>query len=1051
MNTFSGPVADSMDKTWVKLHRKSTEYKVGLQNFIRNSLIVASHEGKIKCPCQLCANRSWRSPGLVYKHLQAEKMSPDYEDGLWDEHGEALPNPVFLDEIEDEIEDQPEVNLDMNDMLTDAFANNSPPGSPYIGDDGATMNTAPPEVQRFYNLINEANVDLYPGSTKMKKLEYLVRLYQIKCLGGISDKALSLLLKLTKSILPDGETLPDSFYKAKRSICDLGLSYEKIDACPNDCMIYWKDTANLDKCHTCGTSRYLYETIEDGITTRKVSAKVLRYFPVTPRLQRLFMSRCTSNHMTWHATDRPIDGRMRHPADSPAWKELDRLYPSFAQEVRNVRLGLASDGFNPFGNMSSAHSIWPVVLTVYNLPPWLCMKQPYMLLSLVIPSPKAPGNDIDVFLAPLIDELKSLWDVGAATYDVISKQSFTMRAALLWTINDFPAYANLSGWSTKGKMACPHCGDYTDCLRLYYGKKFCYMGHRRFLPISHRFRSQKRPFNGKQEHRPHPIPMTGLECLFQLSTLQFKFGKATAKPPRRRKGDAPPYNGPWKKESIFFQLPYWKDLLIRHNLDVMHIEKNICDAVLGTLLGIDGKNKDSIKARADLERLNIWPKLHPERRAGKTFCPPAIFTLSNDEKTMMCEVFASFRPPDSFSSYIADCVQVKEKKLVGLKSHDCHIILHHLLPLAIRRVLPRPLCMVLLELSSFFRHLGVNNSTSESFSQLTPRIVLVLCQLEKMFPPSFFDIMVHLPIHLAYEAAIAGPVHFRTMWPVERNLGTLKRYVRNKNRPEGSIAEGYIADEAMSFCSMYLEDSVTRRTNLGRNADAEHRDVSGGYSIFLNIGHAIGGSGKEVHMDYNEWLRVHRYVLLNCPEIKPFVDQHIEEGRRRKGRKRMWEADQESYRTFPDWFAKQVKAMQMDPATVVHPDMVALANGPVNWCIKHNNYVINGYRFRINRIDKKKKNQNSGVFVRATRNSYASRQDRNPRDGELDYYGVLNDVIELNYEEVGKIVLFECDWCNSEGNSTGLQIDEYGFVSVNFTKLISDGDTLILASQAEQD
>lgn len=142
--------------------------------------------------------------------------------------------------------------------------------------------------------------------------------------------------------------------------------------------------------------------------------------------------------------------------------------------------------------------------------------------------------------------------------------------------------------------------------------------------------------------------------------------------------------------------------------------------------------------------------------------------------------------------------------------------------------------------------------------------------------------------------------------------------------------------------------------------------------------------------------------------------------------------------------------MKMDPTSTVHPDMVALAKGPNNWCIKHKSFVINGYRFRINKIDKKMKNQNSGVFVRATRNSYASRQDRNPIDGELDYYGILKDIIELDYEGVGKIILFDCFWCNSEGNSTGLQIDEYGFVSVNFKKLICDGDTLILASQAEQ-
>ncbi|KAL6189043.1 hypothetical protein ACLB2K_040433 [Fragaria x ananassa] len=127
--------------------------------------------------------------------------------------------------------------------------------------------------------------------------------------------------------------------------------------------------------------------------------------------------------------------------------------------MRNVRLGLVSDGFNPFGQMTLTHSTWPVMIAIYNLPPWLCMKKPYMLLSLIIPGPKAPGNDIDVYLAPLIDELKSLWEVGNETYDMHAKDSFTLRAALLRTVHDFPGYANLSGWSTKGFKACPTCGD----------------------------------------------------------------------------------------------------------------------------------------------------------------------------------------------------------------------------------------------------------------------------------------------------------------------------------------------------------------------------------------------------------------------------------------------------------------------------------------------------------------------------------------------------------------------------------------------------------------
>ena len=86
------------------------------------------------------------------------------------------------------------------------------------------------------------------------------------------------------------------------------------------------------------------------------------------------------------------------------------------------------------------------------------------MLSMLIDGPRGPGNNIDVYLQLLVDELKELWDNGLRTYDAVSKQMFSMRATLLWTINDFPAYTNLSGWSTKGRMACLCCNRET-CSR----------------------------------------------------------------------------------------------------------------------------------------------------------------------------------------------------------------------------------------------------------------------------------------------------------------------------------------------------------------------------------------------------------------------------------------------------------------------------------------------------------------------------------------------------------------------------------------------------------
>ena len=86
------------------------------------------------------------------------------------------------------------------------------------------------------------------------------------------------------------------------------------------------------------------------------------------------MSSKTSDSMRWHHDERTNDGLLRHPKDSLAWKTFDKNFPCFANDPRNVRLGLASDGFNPFKMMSTSYSTWPVVLISYNLPPWICMK-----------------------------------------------------------------------------------------------------------------------------------------------------------------------------------------------------------------------------------------------------------------------------------------------------------------------------------------------------------------------------------------------------------------------------------------------------------------------------------------------------------------------------------------------------------------------------------------------------------------------------------------------------------------------------------------------------
>jgi hypothetical protein len=121
------------------------------------------------------------------------------------------------------------------------------------------------------------------------------------------------------------------------------------------------------------------------------------------------MSQHTASHMRWHANGRTKDGVLRHPIDDEAWKSFDERHPNFALDPRNVRLGLATDGFNHFGTMTSSYSTWPFILILYNLPPWLCMKQQSFILSLLILGPSSLEMDISViYLHSLISKLQEL-------------------------------------------------------------------------------------------------------------------------------------------------------------------------------------------------------------------------------------------------------------------------------------------------------------------------------------------------------------------------------------------------------------------------------------------------------------------------------------------------------------------------------------------------------------------------------------------------------------------------------------------------------------------
>jgi hypothetical protein len=714
----------------------------------------------------------------------------------------------------------------------------------------------PATESKFAAILEEMKQELHPDGP-YNRFSFVVKLLHIKSFYRISNVGFTAFLKLLSLAFPKCP-IPASYDEAKKVIRALGLGYDSIHVCPNNCVLFRKELAKMDKCPVCGASRW-----KDEDTRKQIPNKVLRHFPVVPRLQRMFASKKLSEQAQWHKLKRkPVENELSHPADGEAWKDFDRKYDWFAKDARNIRLGLATDGFNPFGKMSASYSMWPVFLIPYNFPPWECMEQSNFMMGLLIPGPTCPGKDMDLFLQPLIEELLDLWK-GVPTYDALTRKSFDLHAAVIWCIHDYPALSTLSGRVTRGYYACVRC-DKNPCSRRLRNK-ICYIGHRRFLPSDHVWRTKKF-FNGQTEEREQPEEFTMDELNEQLARVSHvKPGNHPDNKKRKRQEEGQC----WKRRSSLWDLPYWSNLKLRHNLDVMHIEKNICEAMLGTFLDIAGKSKDSISARLDLEDMGVRKNLHLKHDGDSYTLPRAPFMMTKDQKLAFCVFIKNVKFPDGYASSLSRCISADECKVQALKTHDCHILLQRILPASLRGILDKEIYEAIAELGNFFQQICAKTLKVDVLNRMRGEIPIILCKLEKIFPPSFFDVMVHLSIHLIDDAILRGPVQYGWMYPVERRLLTLKRYVRNMARPEGSIAEAYVANECLNACSRYFDDIDTRHNREGRNRErVVLRD--GGLSIFQH-GVSLLGAPRMTYLE-KDYDKMVWYVLNNTPEVEPFIE-----------------------------------------------------------------------------------------------------------------------------------------------------------------------------------
>jgi hypothetical protein len=169
--------------------------------------------------------------------------------------------------------------------------------------------------------------------------------------------------------------------------------------------------------------------------------------------------------------------------------------------------------------------------------------------------------------------------------DEYRKGSFTLRAIIFVTINNYPALFTLSG-QFKGKVGCTVCIDGTAYVSLTASKKIVYMRHRLFLLEGHRYRMRKmdKYFDNNGElHSTSPSGNNRGHRVFEIvRNIKFVFGKKT-KYGKTRKDVKPAAGAIFKKKYIFFEyLPYWKELDVRHAIDGMHVQKNVFESIIGT-------------------------------------------------------------------------------------------------------------------------------------------------------------------------------------------------------------------------------------------------------------------------------------------------------------------------------------------------------------------------------------------------------------------------------------------------------------------------------------
>ncbi|XP_074383286.1 uncharacterized protein LOC141724892 [Apium graveolens] len=236
------------DRSWIGRHRfneakyLTEDYKNGVDNFIKFAIenLDPEDNGLIRCPCKNCGNEYYKYPSTVKVDLYRHGIMQWYT--RWDCHGEkdVLRNDVGTSFGNTSCRDD-----DMYDAHDDDF------------EDCEDFDEEPnAKAKEFYEMVNTASEPIYPNNANFTTLKFVMELLRWKNRHNCSNNGFDDLLHLIGLVLPEDHKLPEKYYTVRKMIRGLNMEYEKIDACENDCMLFYKEHSEKTKCDICKRDRY---------------------------------------------------------------------------------------------------------------------------------------------------------------------------------------------------------------------------------------------------------------------------------------------------------------------------------------------------------------------------------------------------------------------------------------------------------------------------------------------------------------------------------------------------------------------------------------------------------------------------------------------------------------------------------------------------------------------------------------------------------------------------------------------------------------------------